>query len=170
MSRGKTLAEALRFCDSYSRMPVLLDHFDGTLDWFRVLGDEWSGCDNIWKYRSKVAGILSKTGPAERDAMMTDDERGALAALPPVLTVYRGAYWFNKRGLSWTLDRAVAEKFPFLMRYAHHYHGHAPLLLTGRVRRDRCVLKVDRNEVEIIAPRMHITAHERLELCMRGAA
>lgn len=36
------------------------------------------------------------------------------AQLPDVLIIYRGCYAANKWGFSWSLDRDIAEGFPFL--------------------------------------------------------
>jgi len=75
-----------------------------------------------------------------------------------MLTVYRGCYGINRVGLCWTLDRAVAERFPTYNRYRRP--GLVPELLTGRVAKDRAVLLLDRGEQEIIAPRVRIIAGE----------
>lgn len=41
--------EALRFCNSENRLPDLIDiaWCMGSQDWLRLLGEEWSSCDNI---------------------------------------------------------------------------------------------------------------------------
>ncbi|MGB0218802.1 MAG: hypothetical protein ACPGJF_05665 [Sinimarinibacterium flocculans] len=175
------LRSGLRFADSYTRIPTLIRAFvpcakvgtDALLEWFRLLGDEWSGCDNIGKYRHDLNLILANATDEQRAAMMTDAEREELARLPSTFTVYRGAYSVNRRGLSWSLSRHVAAGFPFLARYALHCVGHRPILLTGRARRDRCVLKLDRDEQEIVAANMRIVESEILpipELQQRAAA
>lgn len=60
------------------------------------------------------------------------------------------------------MSEDVARAFPFYGRYAQRRNGHRPALLTGRVRRDRCVLKLGRKEQEIIAPRVRRIAIEWL--------
>jgi hypothetical protein len=161
------LTERLRFCDSYSRLPTLVDlYFEtgGSDEWWRQLGECWTVCDNIGAYKQFLAPLLAHATPHQRTLMMTADEQAALAELPPVLTVYRGGYALNRTGLSWSLSRDVAAGFPFLGRYARHLLGEQPLLMTGRVRRDRCVLQQGRDESEIIAPRVRIIDTEWLEV------
>lgn len=92
--------------------------------------------------------------------MMCAEERAALAALPECITVYRGCYAVNRAGLSWTTDRALAAGFPALARYRRRVER--PLLRTGIVRRDRAVLKLDREEQEVVAHYVSIVAEEEL--------
>jgi len=57
----------------------------------------------------------------------------------------------HKAGFSWTTERRVAERFPFLLRYRRHGEG-PPLLLQGEVARDDVLfVKLDRNEHEVVA-------------------
>jgi len=154
------LAAALRHAGARERMEVLLRHFDGSLEWFRALGRHWSTCDTIGLHRHQVANVLSRATPEQRLAMMEAVELATWATLPPVFTVWRGAHAVNADGLSWSLDREVAARFPFLPGYARQ--GEAPLLLTGCVRRSDCILKLDRRESEIIAPRVQIVDRRHL--------
>lgn len=90
--------------------------------------------------------------------MMTADESAAFGALPTTVTGWRGCYAFNKRGFSWSLDKATAERFPFLRRYRQDAQ---PLLVRGEVQRDSIMaLKLDRNEaeVEVVPSRVKIRA------------
>ena len=164
--------DRLRWCDSYSRIPTLLDlHTEPATDrWWQELGKAWSISDNIGAYRLDLMRILADATPHQRDLMMSGGERQALSMQTELLTVYRGCYEFNMRGLSWSLNRAVAAVFPFLTRHAHHRRGLQPVLLTGRVRRDRCVLKLDRNEQEIIATRVRRLRIDKLEVAHDLAA
>ena len=92
--------------------------------------------------------------------MMDPDERAALARLPTNFAVYRGCYEINRKGLSWTIEWATAARFPYLMRYWRPKES--PLLITGTVLRDRTVLKLDRNEQEIISAQVKVTNVEQL--------
>jgi hypothetical protein len=142
--------KAIGFADSYSRLGQVFDmvwHMSVD-DWWTLLGRHWSGCDNIAEYRLLIARELRAASRARLNLMMTDDERKAHAALPQMLTVYRGCYAENKNGLSWTLNRGIAERIVTLNRYRRPA---PPLLLTGRVNKADCVLKTDREEEEIIS-------------------
>lgn len=149
------------FVNSFSRLEVVLNnsaHMD-RLDWFRQLGDAWSSCDNVWRWRKLLASVLSSATPEELAAMMSDEDRARLAALPERVTVYRGCYPLNRVGLSWSLDEATARRFVTLNRYRQNA---IPIIRTARAKRARVVLKLDRGEAEIIAPRVFATRDVQL--------
>jgi hypothetical protein len=84
--------------------------------------------------------------------MMTYEERDQLEALPDVVTIYRGCYQNNKHGLSWSLSKEIAEKFPLLNRYWRPTEQ--PYLVTAKVNKDDIIaLKNDRGESEVITYR-----------------
>jgi hypothetical protein len=145
------------FVNSYNRMATALSLFERfparRLECFSALGEAWSMCDNVSFYRCSLRRLLGSATPQELDAMMSSDERAALAAMPPSFEVWRGCYAINRAGMSWTLDRECAKRFPTLSRYKRP--GDQPLLRMGKVRRDRAVLKLDRSEKEVIAPRVY---------------
>lgn len=61
----------------------------------------------------------------------------------------------NRDGLSWTLCREVACRFPTLHRYKREVD--VPLLLTGAAERASVVLKLDRGEREVICAAVRVT-------------
>jgi len=145
-----TFDEAVRtliFEDSYSRI-VAIYHLYRKMDrqeWFRLLGEYWTVCDNISMLRLFLKSVLGTKGPI--NTMMDEAEQAAFDELPEVLTVYRGCGKKNIVGASWTLDRKVAEKFPFLERYK----AKEPLIITAEVKKKNALaLKLSRNEREII--------------------
>jgi hypothetical protein len=148
-----TLDEALKasmLANSFTRMEVVADWLNllPRADCFRLLGSEWTTSDRIWRSRGNLRGLLRSASREQLDLMMEPEELAALARMPERFTVYRGCYAINRPGLSWSTDRAVAEEFP---RRARYIRPERPLLRIGTVRRDRAVLKLDRNEQEIIA-------------------
>lgn len=158
----------IRFCDSYNRLPsvIALSWQMRRADWLTLLGEEWSTCDNIsdWEddlFDTQFADLSA--APLEfRHHMMTAKEEAALTALPEIVTVFRGCYANNKRGLSWTLEAAMATKFPALHRYRQ---GGQPLLIRARVSRDEILaLKLNREEAEVIAFRPKIEAISHIKI------
>lgn len=159
--------EFLKFKNSYSRLPALLSlqlalEF---ADWAKLLGEEWPSCDNIGQFTDDL--LDSPFGDALDDQQlwhqhfMTDDERAFFDALPDSFVVYRGCYASNKWGLSWSLDRAVAEQFPTLNRYRQ---AGQPLLVKALATKAQVIgVKLDRSEAEVIIERpKHIsTSHVR---------
>jgi hypothetical protein len=75
------------------------------------------------------------------------------------VTVYHGCGVHNVDGVCWSLDRAVAERFPTLNRY----RVDEPLLVTAQVdRNDVLAVKLNRYEMEIITFRPQISKVEKL--------
>jgi hypothetical protein len=130
-------------------------------DRFFAIGHAWVDCDNIARYRQYLAIYFGTPRRDYLDAMMTPDEIAEHRRLPEVLTIYRGCYPINKNGLSWSLGRTVAAHFPFLSRYRRS--GEAPILLTGRVRKARVVIKLGRGEQEVVVARVYRCKQEPLD-------
>lgn len=134
---------------SYEKMGAILELIrSAPIDfgtWLRILGENWSDCDNISTYQNPLKCLLPKRGPVVE--MMTKKELAAYEALPEIVTIYRGSGKKNKNGPSWSLDKNVASKFPFLNRYKVD----DPMLLTATVdKRLILAVKLDRNESEVI--------------------
>lgn len=150
--------DLLTYANSYTRLPTLIALWHGLGaehgDWLRLLGDNWSICDNIGEHADELledtpfADLVAD--PASLRHLFTDaDELRHFDTLPDPVTIYRGCFASNKWGLSWSIDRGMAERFPTLHRYRQE--GQA-LLVTARITKDRIIaLKGDRGEAEIIA-------------------
>lgn len=162
--------------NSYTRMRAVLDaRNDKSLavrDWYQLLGEYWSMCDNISHHKFELQYYLewafddweSRSRRALLNRMMTARERAIWRSLPHNVTVYRGCYEINRDGLSWTLDRDIAERLPTLNRYRRE--GEFPLLLIGVVDKSRIVFKNDRKEKEVIAVGVEIRDQVVLDLCV----
>jgi hypothetical protein len=162
-SKG-AIEERIKFCNSYSRLPSLLEigTFCDYDDWLGVVGDWWTSFDNVSQFLGEImeSPLFIVDWPAR--SMMTTEENEQLDALPDEVIVYRGCYQRNKRGICWTLDKAIAERFPTLNRYQQ---SGQPLLVKGRVKKtDIIALKNDREEAEIVALGVKIisTSHIRI--------
>lgn len=150
--------------DSSRRMNTLLANKRHMCkaEWLQMLGEWWSACDDVGHHAQRLRRILRPLDRNELDLLMTTDECMALARLPEVITVYRGCYAHNRDGLSWTLDRSVAEALPYMLRYQHRDAKVIPYLLSGKVKRDRVIYKMDRNESEIVATDVVVYSVESL--------
>lgn len=148
-------------CNSYTRLATIFKlHTRRGLsraDTLILLGQEWSMCDDISQHRDLLRLLLPAT---TEPIMMEEHERAALAALPALVTIYRGAdRGVNEDGLCWSLDRAVAVRFPFLNRY----RAADPVLVTATVERERIIaLKLDRNEAEVITTHAVVSSIEAI--------
>jgi hypothetical protein len=142
-----------RYCNDQSRLPALgvLRKRMERREWLRLLGEEWSLCDNFWRYRDSLEISLGRNGPV-RD-LMNDEEWSLYQTLPEAPIIYRAASKGRRTGISWTLKREIAEKFPTYPKYFMPN----PILYTARVRKCEIIaVKLDRQEFEVItfAPRM----------------
>ena len=146
------LKKEMALGSSYERLPALLDWAmwcDGG-DWLHELGSQWTGFDNVHVYADELAEavFMHHQDGYPITPMMNEAELEAFDQLPEVLTVYRGCYALNKWGFCWSLDRAVAERFPFMNRYGGEGR---PLLVKATLQKSQiAALKLDRSEAEIV--------------------
>jgi len=82
-----TLDEARKACgfaDSFARVDRMVEAFVALprREGFVLLGEQWSDCDRIGRWRSVLRDILRSASREELDLMMTGAERTALAKLP----------------------------------------------------------------------------------------
>lgn len=137
---------------SYERLPVLLEVAEDmeSEDLVSLLGELWSGFDNVGVYRDDLLWAISEKGwnfESTIPEMMSPEEKAAFETLPEQMTIYRGCGPMNKSGFSWSLSHEIAATFPFMQRY----RTDQPTLLTATVCRNRAAaLKLDRGEHEII--------------------
>lgn len=161
--------QRLTHSDSLSRLPELLgiQYRMAEDDFLRLLGEEWSGFDNIGNHIDDLSDsplflIRGQEGVVKCE-MMTPEEFAVFEALPDVITVYRGCYKPNKWGLSWSLSKTVAEQFPTLNRYRQDGQ---PLLVTAQAMKKNIIaVKLDRKESEIITWRPRHISTRHIKVC-----
>jgi hypothetical protein len=129
-------------------------------EWWQLFGERWSGSDSAYAIRDFLFWKLSLASQDHLRSAMSDRELTAADALPRVITVYRGCYAHNTEGLSWSLSRKIASAFPTFLRYSHP--SATPLLVTGEVDRRRIILKLDRNEHEVLSADVEAIAEQQL--------
>ena len=143
----KQAKKSIYFCNSYNRLEAIFNLYGRMRfsSWLRVLGENWTICDNISQFSMELRMALDGSGTIYE--LMTRTERRRFDQLPDVVTIYRGCGEHNQDGLSWSLDKAVAEKFPFMMRYQAKH----PLLVTATVEKEDIIaLKTGASESEVI--------------------
>lgn len=147
--------ELLGSIGSRSRGRLLARLWDagmGSYDWWRLVRDNWTVCDDLFAVAEDMREIIGEAEPRELFWAMTPYERKAWRALPGTLMVYRGCCDHNRDGLSWSLSRKVAEKFATL------HPNKSPLLLAGTVSKHSVFLKTCRKEREVVAPHVTVIA------------
>jgi hypothetical protein len=162
----EVVGETWRFCDSYSRLDAILKLYLALPDrashpverkdqeeiFYACLGFEWSGFDNIASYKRPMNTILGTATRRLLNLMMTDEELAAWKKLPDPITAYRFGYHNNLNGFSFSLKREVAESFSTYHRYTQSGNNEK-FLITVTIPKKFSVLKLDREEHEIIATR-----------------
>lgn len=110
--------------------------------------------ENQWEYKRIMPMLIAPQNAADlrlRDEHLMDaGERDRLAALPDVVTVYRGCRAHNRTGWSWTTDYEKAVWF------ARRFHRPG-IIRAGRVRKYSIVAVFDgRNESEVLVHPRHV--------------
>ena len=99
------------YCDSYERLGEVLSYsrIMARRPWLKLLGEAWSMVDNVAEWEFDLRVLLP-----DRTCllMMAPDERERWRELPAKVTIYRGCSPVNAAGLSWSLDPAIAARFP----------------------------------------------------------
>ncbi len=118
-------------------------------EWLQVLGEEWSGFDNISCHLDDLKDSpFGQTQGVLRD-MMDADGLALYGSLPDITTIYRGCYKNNKWGISWSLSKEVAEKFPTQHRYKQP--DQQAILVTAQVKKSQIkAILLDRQEQEVL--------------------
>jgi hypothetical protein len=105
-------------------------------------------CDAPWPWRSYLAGELRRAlrQVSLREALEPSD-LAFYDALPATIAVWRGCARGRERGLSWTVDRAVAEGFARGKRCINR----DPTLVRADIPRQHVfAVFTDRNEQEVV--------------------
>lgn len=111
---------------------------------WELFGEVWIDSENIWQHFDWIADQLRDDRPGKEN-IMDAAERKAFAALPDMVTLYRGHQVRNRHGLSWTLDYSKAEWF------AKRFQSKRWQVDTRSVPKDHLVaLLLGRGEQEII--------------------
>src|SRR5581483_11604756 len=79
-------------------------------DFWKAFAYAWMHCENAWEDTELIQSLLASPRGTPQQ-MMDAKEKEALARLPDVIPIYRGATLYNIFGISWTLSRRKAEWF-----------------------------------------------------------
>lgn len=116
-------------------------------DFWDMVSAVWQDSENVWQHRTTWRHLWMSETPG-REMAMDEQEREQFAALPAMLTIYRGVKLRSAmRGLSWTLDRERAEYFAnrLVMKRQH------PMVLTCEVPKAETIAYLNgRREAEIV--------------------
>lgn len=115
-------------------------------EYWNLASSIWTDSENINVNRS-IWKIVLKSKRSSGEYFMQPEDRNYLLKLPQTITVFRGCNETNKNGLSWTLDKKVAEKFAG--RFSTKYNGST--VLTKTINKNKVFAYLSsRSEKEII--------------------
>lgn len=138
----------------------IMDNMDDAAYW-ALLGRIWIDSENI-RQNPRIWQTLLRSERGDREAIMRDHEREALAELPATITVYQGHTDRRHDGWSWTTERHTAEWFA--TRFAT-LEGGRPVVTTATVAKaDVIAYFTGRNESEILAPRTKVRRTDATEV------
>jgi hypothetical protein len=123
------------------RAPSTADRLETFLAW-------WNMCDAPWSVRTPLTGILKEACAEVRmPDLLPPIARSFCDELPALAPVWRGCERGRERGMSWTTDRSVAERFAIGQRCVNK----TPTLVSAKIPKQHILgVFVDRNEKEIV--------------------
>jgi hypothetical protein len=112
-------------------------------EYWQLLRDVWIDSENIWQNRVEWAELLCEPSrPGRVRWLMDRQDAKALAAMPPVIEIYRGSE--SPAGLSWTISEEKAKWF------ATRFSQHKPVW-AGKAKRSKVIAYFSRRgEQEIV--------------------
>lgn len=155
----KHIDKLLSIADSYSRWNVFTNEivprleFGNKIYWYALKGT-YDLCDNLYPYKEEIKKAFSVNIPGKRD-LMNKEEKELLRSLPETVTIYRGmteAESISKDyGVSWTLNKEVAQFFAFQYRRNHATQGKKKVVEELTInKKDIVAIFLGRKEFEVI--------------------
>ena len=88
-----------------------IEHLLSDTAYWKLVADIWTDTENQWQNHQEWKDLLG-SDRSSRNYLMDEKEFNTLLALPDVVTIYRGCQkGINEHGLSWTLDKSIAQWF-----------------------------------------------------------
>jgi hypothetical protein len=123
----------------------------GAADFWWAIKTWWSGCDDTWGYRTRLLELLRQHHQPPPHSRHTK--------------VYRGCSRRRVRGLSWTLEREVAEGFA---RGHRHIRVPDPVIASAAISNAHIFCRINsRNEREVLIDPAHLIDLSVAPMCGR---
>jgi hypothetical protein len=147
----EVINKALLWENSTSRLSAMLKLLADALAevFWPIFLVNWPICDATWNQRNALLSLLRKKSVLAPAVDYYDsDVRTFFDSLPNVVTIYRGCSRNRVRGISWTTDKGIAEKFAGGHRFIPVPD---PVIVRSSIDRDWIfAVSVDRNESEVL--------------------
>ena len=144
-----------RYIGVYER-PYRLEEFikidnhliDG--EYWNIAGWLWEDTENQWQNLSEWQEVLSSER-GQKECFMDQDEQKFLKSMPDEVEIYRGCFeGINDEGLSWTLDKSIAEMFSQHRHFKRKDDWESVILSQTVSKEDIFAVKLGRKESEVI--------------------
>jgi hypothetical protein len=115
----------------------------------------WIDTENLWQWTEPIIRQILLVSIPERQYIMEEDERNALASFPPLLEIYRGYVHprGQRRGWAWTIDHDKARWFSKRLQEK----SDKPRVVHGLVERSNVIAYfTGRGESEIVVDPQHV--------------
>lgn len=128
-------------------------------DYWLLLSQIWTDSENIFQNEEEWREAFESDRPGRLDHLMEEDEREVYAALPDVLTVFRGySHEGRSEGLSWTQRESTAEWFAQRLSIGG-------IVVEGKVKKEHVLAAfTSRKEAEIVVFPELVTDREEREV------
>jgi hypothetical protein len=149
--RAEQITNYLGLFGSHERSVPLLEatYLEPPHVFWPVFLDNWCGCDGLWAQRKHMLPILRRrTAELSPIGLMNPLDRAFYEGLPDRVTVFRGCGRRRVRGLPWTTDRQIAERFA---RGGRFPPPPDPVVASAEIEKaDLFFVSTDRKESEVI--------------------
>lgn len=119
-------------------------------EYWSIAGWLWEDTENQWQNLSEWQDVLSSER-GQKEYFMDQDEQKFLKSLPDEVEIYRGCFeGINDEGLSWTLDKSIAEMFSQHRHFKRKDDWESVILSQTVSKEDIFAVKLGRKESEVI--------------------
>ncbi len=131
-----------------------LGHFKSDAEYWEMLSMAYQHTNNSFLYLTQIKELFN-SNRQEKQLIMDDQERMELDNLPEELTIYRGMTvdedTSKNYGISWSLDKKVAEKFAYEFPHNYNVRGLTMMVKELKVKKEQITaLFLGRKEYEVI--------------------
>jgi len=119
-------------------------------EYWNIAGWLWTDTENQWQYLSEWQDVLSSER-GQKECFMNKKENEFLKSMPDEVEIYRGCFeGINDEGLSWTLDKSIAEMFSQHRNFKRKDDWESIILSQTVSKEDIFAVKLGRKESEVI--------------------
>lgn len=156
--------------NSFNRFEAFLrikDYLPDKLYWY-ALKEAYSSSDDLYRYKEILRDCFVNNRKYKKEFMDWKEQK-LLSSLPQFFTIYRGMTEQELEsqdfGVSWTLDKSIAEFFAFVYNRNSSTHHLKKIVVEAYIEKEFIIGIINnRNEKEIIVDPIHMLEF-RLEEC-----